>query len=82
VAREAMVAGGTAPAILNAANEIAVDAFLSRRIAFPEIASLVAATLDAAAASGISNPVTTLDDVLYADAEGRRLAAAILDDTL
>ncbi|TCT22319.1 1-deoxy-D-xylulose-5-phosphate reductoisomerase [Thiobaca trueperi] len=38
--------GGTAPAILNAANEIAVDAFLARRIDFPGIAAIVAGTLD------------------------------------
>ena len=82
VAREAMVAGGSAPAILNAANEIAVDAFLARRIAFPEIAALVASTLDAAAAAGIITELTTLEDILHVDAEARRLAAAILDDTL
>ncbi len=82
VAREAMIAGGTAPAILNAANEIAVDAFLSRRIAFPEITSLVAATLEAAAASGVSSCVTTLDEILHVDGEARRLAGAILNDTL
>ena len=75
LAREAVQEGGAAPAILNAANEVAVAAFLSGQIAFTRIAPLVAATLDAAR---ITTP-QTLDDVLAADAEGRRRAAALLE---
>jgi 1-deoxy-D-xylulose-5-phosphate reductoisomerase len=82
LARAVMSAGGTAPAILNAANEIAVEAFLSRRISFPEIAGLVGETLEAAAARGLAVVAATLDDVLEVDAEARRLAAAVLDDTV
>ena len=52
-------AGGTSGAILNAANEAAVAAFLDERIRFGRIAELVAATLDGVA----SNPVTSLDDI-------------------
>lgn len=82
VAREAMAAGGAAPAVLNAANEVAVEAFLSHRLAFPDIASLVAETLEAAAARGLLAQPSTLEGVLAVDAEGRRLAATILDDNL
>jgi 1-deoxy-D-xylulose-5-phosphate reductoisomerase len=68
LAYAALAAGGTAPAILNAANEVAVEAFLARRVGFSEIATLVAATLDAIAAG----PIATLDDALAADAAARR----------
>lgn len=70
LAREALVAGGARPAILNAANEIAVAAFLDRRIGFLEIAAIVADTLDCydPAAPG------DVDAVLAVDAEARRLA--------
>lgn len=76
LAREALNAGGARPAILNAANEIAVAAFLERRIGFLEIAAIVADTLagyDPAAPE-------TLDAVLAIDAEARRLASARVKD--
>ena len=82
IAREAMVAGGTAPAILNAANEIAVEAFLSRRISFPGIGTVVARTLEAAAKQGVPREASCLERVLLADSEGRRLAASILNANL
>jgi 1-deoxy-D-xylulose-5-phosphate reductoisomerase len=72
LAWECLRAGGTATAILNAANEAAVAAFLAREIPFTGIARVVADTLD-----GI--PVTaadTLDEVLAADARAREFAAA------
>ena len=47
LARQAMQRGGMAPAVLNAANEVAVEAFLARRIGFLQIAQLVAETLRA-----------------------------------
>lgn len=71
LARAAMISGGAKPAILNAANEVAVAAFLHRRITFTDIAVIVESVLqayDAAAPSAIS-------DVLEIDGEARRLAA-------
>ena len=70
LAREAVVAGGARPAILNAANEIAVAAFLAGRIGFLEIAAIVADTLD----RYDPDAPETLDAVLAIDAEARRLA--------
>uniref|UniRef100_UPI0035CAA6DA 1-deoxy-D-xylulose-5-phosphate reductoisomerase n=1 Tax=uncultured Sphingomonas sp. TaxID=158754 RepID=UPI0035CAA6DA len=68
--REALDAGGARPAILNAANEIAVAAFLAREIGFLEIAAIVGDTLSGydPAAPG------TLQDVLAVDAEARNMA--------
>ena len=76
LARHALEAGGARPAILNAANEIAVAAFLERRIGFLEIAAIVADTLDR-----YDPPAPdTLDDVLIVDAEARRLAGERVKD--
>lgn len=74
LAYDALNAGGTAPAILNAANEIAVAAFLDRRLPFLGIARLNEAVLDALPAG----PEGSLDDVLGADAEARRLAGQMV----
>lgn len=76
LARSALEAGGARPAILNAANEIAVAAFLSGRLGFLEIAAIVADTLaryDPAAPE-------SLDAVLAIDAEARRLAGERVKD--
>ncbi len=74
LAYEALAAGGTAPAILNAANEIAVAAFLEGAIRFTDIAAACAATL-----SGVTaRPASSFEDALAADAEARRVAAAWL----
>ncbi len=70
LAYDALAAGGTAPAILNAANEVAVAAFLHGRIRFTDIAAGCADVL-AAVAHG---PVDTLDDALAADAAARAAA--------
>ena len=70
LAFDALAAGGTAPAALNAANEVAVAAFLAGRIRFTEIAAACADTLARAAV----RPLGTLDDALAADGEARRLA--------
>jgi 1-deoxy-D-xylulose-5-phosphate reductoisomerase len=70
LARDALRAGGGAPAILNAANEIAVEAFMQRRIGFLDIASTVAAVLDA---MGVHS-ADTLDEVIALDAAARRTA--------
>ncbi len=62
--------GGNGPAVLNAADEVAVEAFLDRRIRFTEIVEVVAGTLDAVPPA----PISTLADALAADAEGRAAA--------
>ncbi len=70
LAREAAQAGGTAPAMLNAANEVAVAAFLERRIRFPEIASMIEDVLHTEPALAVES----LDTVLAADSRARDLA--------
>ena len=70
LAREVLEAGGARPAVLNAANEAAVAAFLARRIGFLAIADVVKAVLDR---YDPSDPAT-IEDVLAIDAEARRVA--------
>lgn len=79
VAKEAMARGGAAPAVMNAANEIAVAAFLRKRIGFLDIARIVRETLELAEARGLLAGCSQLADVLAVDAEGRRLAETRLD---
>ena len=74
LARAAGDAGGTLPAVLNAANEIAVAAFLEGRIAFPRIWGVVEEVMGQAPT--IANP--SLDAILAADADARRETAARL----
>ena len=74
LAREAMRAGGTATAVLNAANEVAVAAFLDRRLDFPGIPVVVAETLARVAAPAC----TDVDAVMAVDAAARRVATAQL----
>ena len=75
LAREAFEAGGAAPAVLNAANEVAVDAFLHGKIGFLDIAAAVSEALDQAGReSGGSAGPDGFEAVFAADAEGRRLA--------
>ncbi len=75
LAFQAMEAGGTIPAVLNAANEIAVQAFLDRLIPFKEIPEIIRSAMD----NHKSKPVTRIEDVLEADRwareETRKLAA-------
>ncbi|MDZ4307195.1 1-deoxy-D-xylulose-5-phosphate reductoisomerase [Allopontixanthobacter sp.] len=75
LAREAARAGGAAPAVLNAANEIAVAAFLNGKIGFTKIALLVEQALN----REIPPAPATLDDVLDVDRQARREAAQILE---
>ena len=76
LAREAMSAGGTSTAILNAANEVAVDAFLNNQIRFTEIPQLVETAME-----NISRvEADSIDTVLSADAEARRFALAHIAD--
>ena len=76
LARAALVAGGARPAILNAANEIAVAAFLAGRVGFLQIAAIVEHVLD----SYDPDAPETLDAVLAIDAEARRVAGERVKD--
>ncbi|PHR03064.1 MAG: 1-deoxy-D-xylulose-5-phosphate reductoisomerase [Erythrobacter sp.] len=76
LAREAAEAGGAAPAVLNAANEIAVEAFLKRKIAFSRIAVLVERVL---ADGNHPDAPRSLSDVLMVDEASRRRATEMLE---
>ena len=73
LARRAGDLGGTVPAVLNAANEVAVGEFLNGRINFPQISECVHRTMDRH--QMVSNP--TLDQILTADAWARQEACTI-----
>jgi len=75
LAREAVEAGGSAPAVLNAANEIAVAAFLAGHIPFTRIAAYVADVLAAAALPAPAN----LAEVIAVDGEARAVARAMME---
>ncbi|MEM1050536.1 MAG: 1-deoxy-D-xylulose-5-phosphate reductoisomerase [Pseudomonadota bacterium] len=75
IAREAIATGGAAPAILNAANEIAVEAFLAGQIGFSRITAVAESTLERYDAASPS----TLEDVLAIDCEARKRAAEALE---
>jgi len=78
LAKNALKAGGAAPTILNAANEVAVDAFLKRSTSFPGIAALVERTLSKAA-SDLSGVVPdSLEAVMYLDSRAREIAKSAL----
>jgi 1-deoxy-D-xylulose-5-phosphate reductoisomerase len=72
-----MRSGGLAPTVLNAANEIAVQAFLDRRIGFLDISRVVGATLDMDVAQGSNGIAGDLATVLGTDARARVLAEEI-----
>ncbi|MBA2439660.1 MAG: 1-deoxy-D-xylulose-5-phosphate reductoisomerase [Thermoleophilaceae bacterium] len=76
LAQEAAVAGGTAPCILNAANEVAVHSFLTGELDFPGIAGVIEGALEALPA----RPVRHFSDLYAADAEARELAASLARD--
>ncbi|MDT8895060.1 1-deoxy-D-xylulose-5-phosphate reductoisomerase [Halomonas sp. I1] len=75
LAREAIAAGGTAPAVLNAANEMAVEAFLEGRLGFAGIGELVARVRDACPVE----PANDLEGILDADERARREARVRLE---
>jgi 1-deoxy-D-xylulose-5-phosphate reductoisomerase len=79
LARQAMQRGGMAPAVLNAANEVAVEAFLAGRLGFLQIAQLVAETLAQGEACGLVGERASLEAVLETDAAARRLALNLLE---
>jgi 1-deoxy-D-xylulose-5-phosphate reductoisomerase len=77
LARDALAAGGSASTVLNAANEIAVEAFLDCRLGFLAISRLVEATLDRSAHLVRLSP-DGVDEVLAIDAEARAIALSLL----
>ena len=78
LARDALKSGGSAPTILSAANEIAVESFLAGGVGFLDIAEVVEETLDRIPGRGL----TCLDDVHETDAEARRVARAVVEARL
>ncbi len=79
IAREALESDNGATTVLNAANEIAVDAFLGCRLGLLSICVLVAETLEAALRAGLSKP-KSLDEVLDLDERSRILARSVLTE--
>jgi len=80
IARRALAAGGSAPTVLNAANEVAVREFVAGRLGFCGIASLVEATLDAAQRRGETAEPQSVEEALAIDHNARRLAADLLPE--
>jgi 1-deoxy-D-xylulose-5-phosphate reductoisomerase len=78
LAQAAARAGGLSPVALNAANEVAVHAFLERRLNFPGIAAVIEEVVTRCPAGAIGG----LDDVLAADAEARRIASERIEGGL
>jgi 1-deoxy-D-xylulose-5-phosphate reductoisomerase len=75
LARKALAAGGTMPAVLNAANEVAVAAFLEGKISFPDIVSVVSATMDA---TGRTTAPGSLAEAEAADRTAREAASGLV----
>jgi 1-deoxy-D-xylulose-5-phosphate reductoisomerase len=80
LARRALETGGAAPTVLNAADEVAVGEFIAGRLTFPGIATLVEATLDAAAARGLMAEPTGIDVALAIDHIARSIARDLLPE--
>lgn len=78
LARQALATGGIAPIVLNAANEIAVAAFLAGRVGFLDIARVVEDVMTATTSLGVA--VEGLQHVQAADAEARRQAEAAVEN--
>lgn len=74
LAYAALRAGGAAPAVLNAANEVAVDAFLTGALSFVRIADVIESTLDAV----VQSETPTLHALLDLDREARRVAVRVM----
>ena len=75
LAFDSLRTGGTAPAILNAANEVAVAAFLNERIGFTDIPRMIESALE----QSDIQPASSLDSVIEADRQARLLANAWMD---
>jgi 1-deoxy-D-xylulose-5-phosphate reductoisomerase len=80
LARRALEAGGGAPTVLNAANEVAVAEFLSRKLGFGGITLLVEATLEAAVGQGLTREPGTVDEAIDIDDSARLLARRLLPE--
>jgi 1-deoxy-D-xylulose-5-phosphate reductoisomerase len=76
LAYEAQAAGGSAGCVLNAADEVAVEAFLGRRLSFPGIAVVVEETLSRAG----TRAAASIEDVLALDRQARRIAAEVAEE--
>jgi 1-deoxy-D-xylulose-5-phosphate reductoisomerase len=74
LAREAAIAGGTAPCVMNAANEVAVHAFLNERLSFLGIPAVIEGTLEQVGAT----PVHSFDSLTAADAAARAVAGELI----
>jgi 1-deoxy-D-xylulose-5-phosphate reductoisomerase len=80
LARRALEAGGAAPTVLNAANEVAVAEFLARRLSFGGIPSLVEATLEAALSRNWTAEPDSIEEALSVDHDSRLLARGLLPE--
>ncbi len=80
IAKEALAAGGVAPAVMNAANEVAVAAFLDRKIGFLDIAAAVARTLDRVDGEGLMTGLSgdALERARHIDSTARRVAGDVV----
>ena len=78
LAKAAMRTGGMAPSVLNAANEVAVAAFLDRGLSFPGISEVVRTTLERADAENLLRPVNCIEAVLEIDGRARELARDVI----
>lgn len=79
LAYRALRLGGTAPAVLNAANEVAVAAFLAEKIGFMDITKTIAHCVDLCEKAGVS-PLTSIDTALSADKEARQQAESFIGE--
>ncbi len=78
--RRVLELGGAAPAVMNAADEVAVGEFIAGRIGFPAIVALVEATLDAAAKRGLLAEPATIEAVVAVDHTARSMARDLLPE--
>jgi len=78
IAQGALAAGGALPTVLNAANEMAVEAFLNRRIGFASIARHVEAAIEAALKTGATREPATIAEALAVDHKTRELSRTLL----
>jgi 1-deoxy-D-xylulose-5-phosphate reductoisomerase len=80
IARHALTAGGAAPTVLNAANEVAVAEFVGGRLGFAGIPALVEATLEAAERSGTMGEPQSVEQAVAIDHDARRMASRLLPE--
>ncbi|MGA7328381.1 MAG: 1-deoxy-D-xylulose-5-phosphate reductoisomerase [Rhodomicrobium sp.] len=80
LAKEALEAGGAAPTVLNAANEIAVEAFLNGSLPFPGITATVERTLSSAVSELAGTIPDSLENVIHIDSRARGIAQSLLSD--